>query len=67
MKDFIAKFGYTLCWGLGTPKGDLETNYDGFYKFGLLVFIILGIFYVIAVILLIIEILKERSEVENND
>ena len=52
MKDFIAKFGYTLAWGLGIPKS-FEENYEGFYKFGLLTISFAGILIVALTIMLI--------------
>ena len=59
MKDFIAKFGYTLAWGLGIPKS-FEENYDGFYRFGLL-FISFSSILIVALTIMLIFIIKSEK------
>lgn len=62
MSEFIAKIGYTLMWGFGTPAYSLEEAFDQYYIIGLILFI-LGIVGIGILPILIIFIKRmERDE-----
>lgn len=63
MKNFIAKIGYTLMWGLGIPEYSLEEKFEEYYRVGLLITII-GVVAIVVLIVLSIWYLKKRNEVE---
>lgn len=54
MEDFIAKFGYTLAWGIGIPEESLEEGYDRWFNFGLSILIIAAVIILICLILVLI-------------
>ncbi len=66
MKNFIAKIGYILMWGLGIPEYSLEEKFEEYYRAGLLITII-GIVAMIVLIILLIWYLKKNKEVEEDD
>lgn len=60
MSEFLAKFGYTFYWGLGTPRYSLEENFDGYYRIGFIMVAILGTAVVILMALFVLDLIKER-------
>lgn len=63
MKNFIARIGYTLMWGLGIPEYSLEEKFEEYYKVGLLLTII-GIVAVIFSIVILVWYFKINKEVD---
>ena len=63
MKNFIARMGYTLMWGIGIPEYSLEEKFEEYYRLGLLI-IIIGIVAMILFIVLFVLYLKKDNEVE---
>lgn len=57
MKKFIARFGYILSWGFGTPEYSLEEKFEEYFNFGLATIIvsILAMTYLITLIVLILK------------
>ena len=66
MKNFIAKMGYTLMWGLGIPEYSLEEKFEEYYRVGLLITII-GVAAMVVLIVLSIWYLKKGNEVEEDE
>ena len=66
MKNFIARIGYTLMWGLGIPEYSLEEKFEEYYKVGLLITII-GIIAVIFSIVILVWYFKINKEVYENE
>ena len=63
MKNFIARIGYTLMWGLGIPEYSLEEKFEEYYKVGLLLTII-GIVAAIFSIVILVWYFKINKEVD---
>ena len=67
MKNFIARMGYILTWGLVIPVYRLEEAFEEYYIFGLLITIV-GIssmvFIIVCLILLLILEFKKKKEVD---
>ena len=67
MKNFIARMGYILTWGLGIPVYSIEEAFEEYYIFGLLITIV-GIssmvFIIVCLIVLLILEFKKKKEVE---
>ncbi len=55
MSEFIAKIGYTLMWGFGTPAYSLDEAFDRYYTIGLILFILgivgIGILPILIILL----------------
>ena len=64
MKNFIAKIGYTLMWGIGIPEYSLEEKFEEYYKLGLLITIIDIVAIVALIVLLIWYLKRDEEEVE---
>ena len=64
MKEFIAKYGYTLAWAIGTPKVSLEEGFEDWFNFGLISVIIFAYLIILGIIslLALLTLGKDKSE-----
>lgn len=61
MRNFFARFGYTLLWGFGMPKYSLEEKFEEYYRAGLII-TIMGIVALVFSIVLLFWYLKISKE-----
>jgi len=62
MKEFIARFGYTLAFAIGIPKYTLEEAFEEWFKFGLLALVSGALAVLIGLVGIIILLKKDRQQ-----